>query len=164
MRTRPAVGGSVPATGSPTTLRLPPAARAARLVLLLVLAVLFAAGTAVGNDHWWPFGPWRMFSTSTPPSGSVIAMRIEIQAGDDPGWRTAPLEVTSVGLNRAEVEGRVPQITADPGMLGTLARSHSRLRPDEPPWRAVRLVRDETLLAEGAPTGERRSTTLASWP
>jgi hypothetical protein len=91
-------------------------------------------------------------------------MRIEVLTGDDPQWRTAPLSVRSVGLTRAEVEGRIPQITADPAMLGTLARSHARLRPRDVPWRAVRVVRDETVLTDGAPTGEIRSTTVASWP
>ena len=145
-------------------LRLPAVARTWRVVLLLVVVGLFIAGTAIGNDNWWPFGPWRMFATSTAPSGSVTSLAIEVRAGDDPAWRPANLTPTSVGLNRAEVEGRVPRMLADPAMLGTLARTHTRLRPGEPRWRAVRVVRHEVLLRGGAPTGQVRDTTVVTWP
>jgi hypothetical protein len=148
----------------PEILRLSGARKTLLALLLAGLSALFLAGTVRGDDTWWPFGPWRMFATSTAPSGAVVAMRIEVMAGDDAIWRPAPLSVRSVGLTRAEVEGRVPRITADPAMLGTLARSHARLRPGDPPWRAVRVVREETVLADGSPTGEIRSTTVASWP
>jgi hypothetical protein len=133
------------------------------VLLLLMLATLFLAGTAVGQDDWWPFGPWRMFATSTAPSGSIYSLRIEVRAGDDPSWRMAPLTPASVGLNRAEIEGRIPQIMTDPAILGTLARSHSRLRPSEPQWRAVRVVRSEVLLSDGSPTGAVRDTPLVQW-
>jgi hypothetical protein len=145
-------------------LRLPLAGRLWRALLLLVLAALFLAGTAVGQDDWWPFGPWRMFANSTAPSGSVYSLSIEVRAGDDPDWRPASLTPTSVGLNRAEVEGRIPEMTADPAMLGTLAQAHGRLRPDEPAWRAVRVVRTQVVLSGGTPTGEVRTNTLAAWP
>jgi hypothetical protein len=143
-------------------LRLP--ARAWRVVLLLVIAGLFLAGTTVGTDNWWPFGPWRMYSTSTPPSASVVSLAIQVRIGDDPVWRNADLNPDSVGLNRAEVEGRIPQMTSDPAMLGALATSHSRLRPHEPGWSAVRVVRNEVLLHDRAPTGQLRTTTLVTWP
>ena len=68
-------------------IRLPPVSRGWRVLLLLAVAGLFLTGTAVGEDTWWPFGPWRMFSTSTPPSSSVTSLRIEIQEGNDPGWQ-----------------------------------------------------------------------------
>jgi hypothetical protein len=144
-------------------LRLPPVSRGWRVLLLLVVVGLFLAGTAVGQDTWWPFGPWRMFSTSTPPSSSVTSLRIEIKQGDGVDWRPAALSPSSVGLNRAEVEGRIPEMTARPAMLATLAHTHSRLRPKEPPWRAVRVVRTQVLLSDGKPTGEITETQLVEW-
>jgi hypothetical protein len=144
-------------------IRLPRRARAWRVVLLLVVGALFAAGTAIGDDHWWPFGPWRMFSTSTPPSGAVVALSLEVQTGPNAAWTPAGLSLSSVGLNRAEVEGRIPEMTAHPEILATLARTHARLRPSDRPWTGVRVVRNETLLKDGAPTGERRSRVLAEW-
>ncbi|MGL5863990.1 MAG: hypothetical protein ACRCY9_22335 [Phycicoccus sp.] len=143
--------------------RLGPVARAWRAVVVVVLAVGFAAGSLVGDDHWWPFAPWRMFSTSTPPGGAVVFMSIEVRTGVGAPWRPAGITPETVGLNRAEVEGRIPQIVADPSMLGTLAGSHARLRPDDPRWSGVRLVRNAAVLEGRAPTGEVRQTVLATW-
>jgi hypothetical protein len=144
-------------------IRLSPLGRAWRVVLVLLLTAGFLAGSVVGQDDWWPFSPWRMFSTSTAPSASVVSLRIDVQSGADRSWQPASLNPHTVGLNRAEVEGRIPEITSHPEMLGTLAHSHSRLRPDEPAWRAIRVVRHEVQLANRAPTGVVRDTTLAQW-
>jgi hypothetical protein len=145
------------------TIRLPARAKAWRAVLLGVLAALFLAGTAVGNDDWWPFGPWRMFATSTAPTGGIAVLAIEVLPAGSETWQPAPLTLQTVGLNRAEVEGRVPQLLADPALLGTLATTHARLRPDDPPWVGVRVVREETVIRAGRPTGGHRSTVLAQW-
>jgi hypothetical protein len=160
---RQATADAATDAGTDVVVRLGPAGVAWRAVLAAVLTALFLTGSLVGDDHWWPFGPWRMFSTSTPPSGAVVAMSLEVRTGDDPQWRPAPILLQSVGLNRAEVEGRVPQITQRPQMLGTLAQTHARLRPQEPRWTAVRLVRSETVLVDRRPTGEVRRIVLATW-
>ncbi len=128
-----------------------------------LLAAVFVAGSLVGQDAWWPFSPWRMFSTSQAPTGSVLAMAIEVRTSADPDWREAPITPWTTGVNRAEVEGRSGQIVADPSMLGTLAASHGRLRPDEAPWTGVRLVRHETVVVDRRPTGEVRTTEVATW-
>jgi hypothetical protein len=145
-------------------IRLRPWAKVTLVAFLLAVTGLFFAGTTVGNDNWWPFGPWRMYSTSTPPSGSVVALKIEVLEGTDPTWQPANLTPRSVGLNRAEIEGRVPQLTANPSILATLIRSHARLRPHDQPWHAIRVVRSEVLLSNGALTGKTRDTTLVTWP
>ncbi len=138
-------------------------ARAWRASVLAVLTLLFVAGSVVGQDSWWPFSPWRMFSTSQAATGSVDAMAIQVLTADDGTWAPAPLTPSSVGLNRAEVEGRSSQIVRDPALLGTLAASHAVLRPSEPAWVAVRLVRESTVVVDRRPTGEVRTTELARW-
>ncbi|MGL4178841.1 MAG: hypothetical protein ACRCSN_22530 [Dermatophilaceae bacterium] len=145
------------------TVRLGSVARAWRTLVVAALAVGFTAGSLVGDDHWWPFAPWRMFSTSTPPGGAVVYLSIEVRTDRDSSWRPAGITPETVGLNRAEVEGRVLQIVADPSMLGTLAGAHARLRPDDPRWSGVRLVRNAAVLDGRAPTGEVRRTVLATW-
>ena len=137
--------------------------RAWRGLVLAALTTMFVAGSVVGQDAWWPFSPWRMFSTSQAPTGSIFAMAIEVQTAADPAWRRTPITPESVGLNRAEVEGRWGQIGKDPTMLATLAASHARLRPGDPAWVAVRLVRDETVVVDRRPTGEVRETEIARW-
>jgi hypothetical protein len=153
--------GASAAADAPVLLR--PQARLWRAALTVVLAGLFLAGTLVGDDHWWPFGPWRMFATATKPGGAIVAMGIEVRTAADDAWQPASLHPTAVGLNRAEVEGRIPQIVADPSRLGTLAAAHARLRPAEPPWTAVRLVRRDAVLDGREPTGETRTTVVAEW-
>ncbi len=137
--------------------------RAWRVVVLAALTAVFVAGSVVGQDDWWPFSPWRMFSTSQAPTGAVVAMAIEVRTGTDPTWVVAPLTPESVGLNRAEVEGRSGRIAADPSLLATLAASHARLRPSAPAWTAVRLMRRETVVVDRRPTGEMRTTEVARW-
>jgi hypothetical protein len=150
-------------TAAGETLRLSPARRAWRVAALGGLATLFLLGSVVGQDDWWPFGPWRMFATSSAPSGSVIAFAVQVQTEQQPGWHDVGLSPASIGLNRAEVEGRSGVIEAHPQMLGTLAASHARLRPNDEPWRAVRLVRRETVLQNRVPTGEVREAEIAVW-
>ena len=144
--------------------RLGGAAKAWRTVVVLLLAGGFCAGSLVGDDDWWPFSPWRMFSTSQAPSGSVWSTGIEVQTAAEPGrWQPAALTPENTGLNRAEVEGRIPQIEGDPARLGTLAASHARLRPDAPAWTALRVVRRLIVVVDRRPTGEVRTEVLAQW-
>lgn len=149
-------GGEVVTLGGPS--------RIWRVGVLAAVTVLTLLGTTVGDDHWWPFSPWRMFSTSTPASGAVVVMSIEVRRADDPSrWVGASLTPESVGLNRAEIEGRIPQIVGDPERLGTLAASHAVLRPNDPAWLGVRVVRVENVLRDRSPTGEVRRKVIAQW-
>ena len=144
--------------------RLGRGAKTWRAAVVAVLTLLFCAGSLVGDDHWWPFSPWRMFSTSQAATGSVISTGIEVQTANAPGtWVPAPLTPEDTGLNRAEIEGRIPQITADPQRLGTLARSHAQLRPESAEWTALRVVRRLIVVVDRKPTGEVRTEVLAQW-
>ena len=93
----------------------------------------------------------------------MIALGLEVRTADDPTWVAVPITPETVGLNRAEVEGRSGQVAADPALLATLAASHTRLRPLAPTWTAVRLVRHETVVVDRRPTGEVRTTEVARW-
>ena len=143
--------------------RLGAAAKTWRVAVVLGLTALFCAGSLVGDDHWWPFSPWRMFSTSQAATGSVISTGIEVRTAQAPDWVPAPLTPENVGLNRAEVEGRIPQIVGDPSRLGTLAASHAALRPGSPAWTGLRVVRRQIVVVDRRPTGEVRTQVLAGW-
>lgn len=144
--------------------RLTRAQRGWRAVLALTFALVFLGGTTIGDDHWWPFSPWRMYATSTGPNTAVASTLIEIRTAADPTtWVPAPLTPANVGLNRAEVEGRLDLIKGDPSVLGTLAASHARLRPEQEPWIGIRVVIRRFLLKDGALTGESRDETVAEW-
>lgn len=150
--------------GAPAAVeRLGAVSTAWRGLVLVAMVGAFGLGSVIGDDHWWPAGPWRMFSTATPPSGAVTWNSIEIREDGEAQFRPAPITPWTVGLNRAEVEGQIPEIVADPSRLGTLAQAHQRLRPDEARWVAVRLVRNEAALLARDPTGEVRTRVLATW-
>ncbi|SDQ48522.1 hypothetical protein [Quadrisphaera sp. DSM 44207] len=153
--------------------RLTRAGRARRLVVLAVLGAGCLAGSLVGDDHWWPLGPWRMYSTSSAPTGEVRVFALQAttapapaaaaSAGGDVAWRDTSLGLANAGLNRAELEGRAELVTSDPAVLGTLAQAHARLHPDDAPWTGVRLLRRATVLQDRRPTGEVREEVLAEW-
>lgn len=145
------------------TIELGVVARSWRALLLVLVSVLFMLGSLIGNDHWWPFSPWRMYSTATNPTGAVSVMAIEVRTAESSEWRGVPINPWIMGVNRAEVEGQVPQIKENPERLGTLAKTHSRLQPDEPAWTAVRMVRRSSVIENGKPTGELRTTVEATW-
>ncbi len=142
--------------------RCPPQRRAAQTVFTLAVAVLLGLGAVVGDDHWYPVGPFRMFSTATPPDGHVSAMSLEVRVGDD-AWERTALSPRNVGVNRAEVEGRVPQIIADPTLLRDLADAHARMHPADAPWTGVRIVRNRTLIIDSQPTGTVETEVVSTW-
>lgn len=144
--------------------RLTAAGRAWRTGLVLVLAVLFGLGSTVGDDHWWPFAPWRMFSTSTDPNRAVVSTIMEVRTTHTPDeWVWTSLSLRNIGLNRAEVEGRLGQIREDPDMLATIAEAHERLRPHRARFVGIRIVFERHLLEGGKPTGEITREVIATW-
>ena len=105
--------------------------RAVRLAVTALVAVLLLAGTFVGQDDDFPFGPFRMYSTRDDPDGAVVSTRVEAVS---PDGRVLVVDERSTGLKRAEVEGQVQRFREDPTLLAALSRAHDRLRPDEAPY------------------------------
>jgi len=130
------------------------------VAVTLLLAVLTLAGTSVGQDDDFPFGPFRMYSTRDDPNGTVVSTRVEAIA---PDGRVLVVDERSTGLKRAEVEGQVQRFRADPALLGALSRAHDRLRPDEAPYAEVRIVELRYVLRDSRPTGEQTEQVVASW-
>ena len=136
------------------------AGRRARVAVTVVLAAATLAGTAVGNDDDFPFGPFRMYSTRDDPDGTVVSTRVE--AVDATG-RVRVVDERATGLKRAEVEGQVGRFVADPALLGALSRAHARLRPDEPRFTELRVVEQVYRLRDSRPTGEDVERVVARW-
>ena len=136
------------------------AGRRLRLAVTLVVAVLTLAGTLVGTDDDFPFGPFRMYSTRDAPDGTVVSTRVEAVTADG---RVLVVDERSTGLRRAEVEGQVHRFRADPRLLGALSRAHDRLRPSEPPYVEVRVVEVRYELRDSRPTGSQSEHVVAAW-
>ena len=136
------------------------AGRRVRLALTLLLAALTLAGTLVGQDDDFPFGPFRMYSTRDDPDGTVVSTRVEAV---DASGRVRTVDESSTGLKRAEVEGQAARFRADPRLLGALAAAHRRLRPDEPAFVEVRVVERVYALRDSRPTGRESERVVARW-
>jgi hypothetical protein len=73
-----------------------------------------------------------------------------------------PLRVETAGISRAEIEARIPQITADPSLLRSVADGWSSRHHEEPPLIRVWLVQDQTRLVDGR-VGPTRLVELTAW-
>jgi hypothetical protein len=134
--------------------------RRVRLAVTLVVALLTLAGTLVGQDDDFPFGPFRMYSTRDDPNGTVLSTRVEAV---DAAGRVRVVDERATGLKRAEVEGQVRRFVAAPALLGALSRAHEALQPDEPPFVEVRVVETRYRLRDSRPTGEQTERVAARW-
>lgn len=128
--------------------------------MTLVFSTLLLAGTFVGQDDDFPFGPFRMYATRDDPNGSAVSTRVE--AVDSTG-RTLVVPDRATGMRRAEIEGQADRFVADPALLADISRAHDRLRPDEPRYETVRIVIARFQLRDSRPSGEVRDEVVASW-
>jgi hypothetical protein len=136
------------------------AGRRWRLAITVVVLALLLAGTLVGQDDAFPFGPFRMYATRDAPNGLVLSTRVE--AVDATG-RVLVVPDTATGLRRAEIEGQVARFRADPGLLGEISRAHTRLHPGQPMYDEVRVVERRYQLRDSRPTGEQTDEVVARW-
>lgn len=134
--------------------------RRARTAVTLFFAALLLAGTFVGQDGDFPFGPFRMYATRDDPNGTVLSTRVE--AVDATG-RTFVVSDRATGLRRAEIEGQTPRFTADPSLLAAISLAHDRLRPNESEYVTVRIVQARYQLRDSRPSGQVTDTVVASW-
>jgi hypothetical protein len=136
------------------------AGRRIRLAATAVAVALLLAGTLVGQDDDFPFGPFRMYAARDAPDGLVVSTRVEAL---DVTGRVVVVPDDATGMRRAEIEGQVSRFRADPSLLGALSRAHDRLHPDEPAYAVVRVVERRFRLRDSRPTGEKTERVVATW-
>jgi len=143
------------------TRRLGPVALAWRGVVLAVGAAAVTAGTLVGDDGHWPFGPMSQYAFSVPDDGEVSSRYVVADTVDGTTERV-PLTSGGVGVRRAEIEGQLPRIERDPSMLQALAVAAYRLHPEWPRYARLRVEVQVTRLRDGRVAGTEHRV-LASW-
>jgi len=134
--------------------------RHVRSAITALLVVLILAGTFVGDDDDFPFGPFKMYAGRDDPDGLVPDTRVEAV---DSGGRLRVVDESSTGLRRAEIEGQVERFRAQPELLAALASAHARLRPKEPRFIEIRVVERLYQLEDSRPTGAQSEQILARW-
>jgi hypothetical protein len=134
--------------------------RAARAAVTVIGAGLLLAGTLVGQDDVFPFGPFRMYSTTDELHAPVASTRLE--AVDAEGTRFR-LSDGMTGMRRAEIEGQMGRFRADPALLGSLAEAYAARNAGRPPLARVEIVVRHFTLAGGKPTGAYTDTLDTAW-
>jgi hypothetical protein len=139
-----------------------PQKRTVRLVATGIGLVLLLLGTVIGNDDDFPFGPFRMYSTSSSTTGVITTVSIEVRMADGP-WEDFSATPSTIGMNAAEVEGQLSRFEADSDRLAAIARSYNNLHPDAEPVTGVRIISHGTVVKDRIPTGETTEAVLAQW-
>jgi hypothetical protein len=122
---------------------------------------LLLNGSLRMSDDLWPFGPLSQYAFSPAKDETIVITRVEGLLAD--GRRIdLPLRVESAGISRAEIEARIPQITANPALLRAVAEGWTSRHPAEPALLKVWLVQDETRLVNGR-VGPARLVVLTTW-
>ncbi|TDC33785.1 hypothetical protein [Micromonospora sp. KC213] len=134
--------------------------RASRLVATALGAGLLLAGTVVGLDDHFPFGPFRMYSTSPPPNAPAPDTRVE---GVDRTGTVIALGQEATGIRRAEIEGQQSRYAADPDRLRQVAEAYAERHPDAPELVEVRIVIRWYGIRQGRPTGRWIDETAVRW-
>lgn len=120
----------------------------ARLLAVGVVIVLLLAGTAWGDDDHFPFGPFRMYSTTNDLNGTVSS--IKARATDEAGGRRA-LRSQDFGLRPPELDSNLGRFRRDPELISVLAEAYARLYPDRPSLAEVELFYEMHRLRDGRP-------------
>ncbi|HEX2074602.1 MAG TPA: hypothetical protein VHF92_12525, partial [Geodermatophilus sp.] len=138
-------------------LTLSSAGRRIRLAVTAAVLALVLAGTVVGTDADFPFGPFKMYSTRADPDRPVVSTSVVGRTADGERVRLSGGEV---GLRRAEFEGQLPRLVEDPALLALLAESYAEHHPDADPLVEVQIVQRRYVLVDGRRTGAVTDTVL----
>ena len=120
-----------------------PTGRRVRSAAAAVVFGLLLAGNLWGEDHHFPFGPFRMYATSGRPNGAV---RTPSLIGVHDG-RTFRINPQSFGLRRAELEGQVNRFK-DPDLMAQLAEAYGKPLDELRLVTVIRRIRDSRSVGE----------------
>ena len=144
-----------PATGDD----LGPSGRRLRALLTAAAAALLLYGTLAGGDDMFPFGPFHMYSRYYPANGVVSSTSVRAVTQDG---RDVYVTQQDIGIARGAIEGRLPELVADPNRLADFAAAHLRRHPQASPYVEMRIVQTRWRL-EDREVVDRSTVTLAEW-
>lgn len=131
-----------------------------RVAVTILLAGLVFYGTLWGDDDDFPFGPFRMYSTSRDLDEPVGDTRM--YAVNSEGHEFLFTESLS-GVRRAEIEGQLERFEEDPTLLRHFAEAYENHFPDRPRVEEVSIVIDWIEIEDGHPTGVRTREEIVAW-
>jgi hypothetical protein len=133
-------------------------ARLVRTIAAVALVAGLFAGTLVWQtDDTWPLAQMRMF-----PGGSESAVALVVIEAHLANGRVREMDPFAFHLKRAELEGQMNRVLANPRMLGDLIVRYNRTVPHEREIVRIVLVRRETVRENGR--ARRVERELVRWP
>jgi hypothetical protein len=134
--------------------------RRVRVAITAIIAALLLYGTIAGQDDMFPFGPFRMYATADKLDAPVPDTRWE---GVQADGTVVQLNQGTTGVRRAEIEGQLGRIEADPSLLHAIDEAYMRRNPHAPELVQLRIVIRWHALHGGKPTGAYTDQTVATW-
>lgn len=133
-----------------------------RLGIATLGLLILAAGQVVNTNDWFPLGSLSQYSYGRPLDTPTKAIRITATTTEGKEVRV-PLNPRGVGVGRAEVEGQLDRILADPAMLEGIARAWHGLHPHAPQYTRLVVERTISYVQNGKPTGQTDVEFLTAW-
>ena len=124
-----------------------------------LVAFALLVGTFWGDDDHFPFGPFRMYSTTSDPNGEIT---VPFFRAVDASGRSLELRSRDFGLRPAEVNGQIYSVRDDPAYLEHFAAAYERLHPSEPHLVELTLWQGLHILEDSRPVAYRERQ-LARW-
>ena len=144
----------------PAVLSLSPARRRHRLAASAVVVALLLAGSAWGQDDAFPFGPFRMFATKQRLDGATSWYTT---VGVTADGAQVEIPIGQVGLRRAELEGQMDRLRADPALIELLVDAYERREPTAPRLVEMRIVKHVQPVRAGVPHGDPVERIVVTW-
>lgn len=138
---------------------LGPAGRRLRAILTAAAAALLLYGTVAGSNDMFPFGPFHMYSRYYPANGTVSSTSLQAVTADG---REVFVTQRDIGIARGAIEGRLPELVADPDRLAEFAAAQQRRHPLASPYVELRIVQIRWRLVDREVV-DRTAVTLVEW-
>jgi hypothetical protein len=139
-----------------------PLAKTWRLAAAAALIGALAYGSHRGDDDLFPFGPMTQYSFRIDPDGEIRALWLDADDASGKHFRVDLSNSAAIGVARAELEGQLDKIVADPSRLQALATAWVNLNPDRPALTRL-VVGTDVITLRGGREAQRRADTLVSW-
>lgn len=129
-----------------------------RVATTLAGVLALALGTVAGQDDHFPFGPFRMYSTTTTDRVTVLILEGVTIDGER---RVIPS--SAFGLRPAEMHGQIAHFEDRlPDLLELLVQSYAIRHPDQASFESLDLAYGVHLLENGRRIAYREEP-LARW-
>ena len=136
-----------------------PRSKSVRLLATALFLLGLLWGTFWGLDDHFPFGPFRMYSTTDEVDGPIRSLMFE---GTDASGEAFVIPAARFGLRRAEADGQVTRVREDPEFLRYFVEAYERFNPEASPLSRLRMYYRIDVLEGRRPVDEGEEV-IATW-